>query len=222
MVGWKSRWSWVRLVKMAAAKRRPPRARARARARRPRARTPGRPGPASRAGPPADRSPRASSADRGARPAGHDRLTVPNSPHDRPQASISRRTRKAVVVLPFVPVTPTRSSSRAGIAVEAARERAHSGTDGGTRTSGRPSPRGRSTTSAAAPACMPRGEVVTVADETADAEEQRSGSDRAAVVGQAERSPPAGPDRGLRLAGTRRPWMSSWSRIGPGAGMRRV
>jgi hypothetical protein len=33
-------------------------------------------------------------------------VTVPSRPHCRPAASSSERTRKAVVVLPFVPVTP--------------------------------------------------------------------------------------------------------------------
>ena len=42
------------------------------------------------------------------------RLTVPRSPVRRPAASSRWRTRKAVVVLPFVPVMPTTSSRAVG------------------------------------------------------------------------------------------------------------
>ena len=42
------------------------------------------------------------------------RFTVPSRPVWRPPASSRCRTRKAVVVLPFVPVTPTTSSSAVG------------------------------------------------------------------------------------------------------------
>ena len=41
-------------------------------------------------------------------------FTVPSSPVCTPPASSSARTRKAVVVLPLVPVTPTTRSSRVG------------------------------------------------------------------------------------------------------------
>ncbi len=42
------------------------------------------------------------------------RLTVPSSPARRPAASSRWRTRKAVVVLPLVPVMPTTSSRAVG------------------------------------------------------------------------------------------------------------
>jgi len=41
-------------------------------------------------------------------------LTVPSSPHERPEASSSARVRYAVVVLPLVPVTPMTRSEAVG------------------------------------------------------------------------------------------------------------
>ncbi len=80
------------------------------------------------------------------------RCTVPSSPQRRPEASSSERTRKAVVVLPFVPVTPTTSSSIVGSPWKAAASGAIAARASATSTSGTPSSSGRSTTSALAPA----------------------------------------------------------------------
>src|SRR4051812_9029913 len=78
-------------------------------------------------------------------------LIVPSSPQGRPAASSSPRTRKAVVVLPFVPVMPTTSSSAVGSPWKRAAAGAIAARALSTRTSGTPRPSGRSTTSAAAP-----------------------------------------------------------------------
>ena len=87
--------------------------------------------------------------------------------------------------MPLVPVTPTTSSSARRVAEEARRDRPHRGARGGDehlghaeaeRTlddqRGRARPHGRG------------GEVVTVAAQAGDAEEQRPGRDPTAVVGQ--------------------------------------
>ena len=79
-------------------------------------------------------------------------FTVPSSPHEIPAASRISRTRNAVVVFPFVPVTPTTRSSAVGspknrAASGAIAARASATTIWGTSTSS-----SRSTTSATAPA----------------------------------------------------------------------
>ena len=77
--------------------------------------------------------------------------TVPSRPVRRPAASSSWRARKAVVVLPFVPVTPTTWSSAVGSPWKAAANGAIEARTSGTCTSGTPRSRGRSTTRADAP-----------------------------------------------------------------------
>ena len=85
------------------------------------------------------------------------RLTVPSSPQRRPAASSRWRTRKAVVVLPFVPVMPTTSSSAVGWPWKRAAAGPIAARTSSTTTSGTPSPSGRSHTSAAAPRATASG-----------------------------------------------------------------
>jgi hypothetical protein len=74
-----------------------------------------------------------------------------DEPVDRPAASSTSRTRKAVVVLPFVPVIPTRRSRAVGSPWKRAAAVAMAARTSSTTTSGTPRPRGRWTTRAAAP-----------------------------------------------------------------------
>ncbi len=78
-------------------------------------------------------------------------VTVPSSPQRRPAASSIPRRRKAVVVLPLVPVIPTTGSRAVGSPWNRAAAGAIAARTDGTRTSGTPRPSGRSTTSATAP-----------------------------------------------------------------------
>ena len=84
-------------------------------------------------------------------------VTVPSSPHWRPAASSSERTRKAVVVLPFVPVIPTTGSRAVGSPWKRAAAIAIAARTSSTCTSGTPRPSGRATTSAAAPRATASG-----------------------------------------------------------------
>ena len=79
-------------------------------------------------------------------------FTVPSSPRRIPAASRISRTRKAVVVLPFVPVTPTTRSSAVGSPENRAASGAIAARASATTTCGTASSSSRSTTSAAAPA----------------------------------------------------------------------
>ncbi len=83
--------------------------------------------------------------------------TVPSSPVRVPAASSSDRVRKAVVVLPFVPVIPTISRRPVGSPWNRAATGAIAARTPGTRTSGTPSPSGRWTTSATAPRAIASG-----------------------------------------------------------------
>ena len=84
-------------------------------------------------------------------------LTVPSSPHGRPAASSSERTRNAVVVLPLVPVIPATGSEAVGSPWKRAAATAIVERTSSTCTSGTPSPSGRATTSAAAPRATASG-----------------------------------------------------------------
>ena len=152
-------------------------------------------------------------------------VTVPSRPVWRPAASSSARTRKAVVVLPLVPVMPTVWSVRGRIAVEARRRPGPSPSGVGTGSPGRPAPAGARRP--ARPLRAPRlgGEVVTVAGEAGHAEEQRAGLDAAVVVGEpvisrsraaaARRSSPrggaSGPSAKAGVAG----WAGLWGGVAP-------
>ena len=76
---------------------------------------------------------------------------MPSRPVWRPEASSSARTRKAVVVLPFVPVIPTTGRRAVGSPWKRAAATAIAARTSSTWTSGTPSSSGRATTSAAAP-----------------------------------------------------------------------
>ena len=78
-------------------------------------------------------------------------LTVPTRPVRRPAASSSPRTRKAEVVLPFVPVMPTARNRAVGSPCSRAAAGAIAARTSSTSTSGTPWPSGRWTTSATAP-----------------------------------------------------------------------
>ena len=91
-----------------------------------------------------------------------------------------------MVVLPLVPVMPTTRSSAVGSPWKRAAACAIAARMSSTWTSGTPRPSGRQTTSAAAPRAHGVGrEVMAVAREAGDAEEQRAGLHRAVVVGEA-------------------------------------
>ena len=79
-------------------------------------------------------------------------FTVPSSPHRTPAASRISLTRKAVVVLPLVPVTPTTFSSPVGSPQNRAARGAIAARASPTTTSATPSPSARSTTNPTAPA----------------------------------------------------------------------
>ena len=93
----------------------------------------------------------------------------------RPAASSIARSRNAVVVFPFVPVTPASSSSFVGSPKKTSAATAIDSRDDGTRSCGTSTSSGRSTTSAdrAALDRLP-GEVVPVDSLAADAEEERA------------------------------------------------
>jgi hypothetical protein len=78
-------------------------------------------------------------------------FTVPSRPHRIPAASRISRTRNAVVVLPFVPVTATTRSSAVGSPQKRAASGAIAARASATTTCGTSSSSSRSTTSAAAP-----------------------------------------------------------------------
>ena len=78
-------------------------------------------------------------------------FTVPSRPHRVPVCSSRWRTRKAVVVLPLVPVIPTTRRVAVGSPWKAAAAGPIASRTLGTTTSGTPRPSGRSHTSAAAP-----------------------------------------------------------------------
>ena len=78
-------------------------------------------------------------------------VTVPSRPVERPPASSSARTRKAVVVLPLVPVIPTVVRRAVGSPASAAAAGAIAARTSSTRISGTPRCSGRCTTSATAP-----------------------------------------------------------------------
>ena len=84
-------------------------------------------------------------------------VTVPSRPVRRPAASSSPRTRKAEVVLPFVPVTPIALRRAVGSPCRRAAAGAMAARTSSTRTSGTPRPSGRWTTSAAAPRATASG-----------------------------------------------------------------
>ena len=83
--------------------------------------------------------------------------TVPSRPHCIPAASSIARTSQAVVVLPLVPVTPTTASRAVGSPEKRAAACAIAARMSSTWTSGTPSPSGRQTTSAAAPRSIASG-----------------------------------------------------------------
>ena len=83
-------------------------------------------------------------------------LTVPSSPQRIPAASRISRSRKAVVVLPLVPVTPTTRSSAVGSPQKRAASGAIAARASATTTCGTATSSSRSTTSAAAPASTAR------------------------------------------------------------------
>ncbi len=157
MVAWKSRWSWVRLVKIAAVKWI-------ASARRSSSAC-DETSIAHATSPPSSiclRS-RCSSIASGvvlttsfSTPPITD-FTVPSRPVWRPAASSSSRARNAVVVFPFVPVTPTTSSVALGSPLNRAAAGAIAARTSGTWISGMPRFRGRSTTSATAPRAAASG-----------------------------------------------------------------
>ena len=82
---------------------------------------------------------------------------VPISPQGRPAASSIDRTRKVEVVLPFVPVTPTTTRSRAGWPASAAAARAIPSRVSGTTAWGTATSSRRSTITAAAPRATASG-----------------------------------------------------------------
>ena len=114
IVSWKSRWSWVRLVKTRHANRIP--------ATRPSSSACEETSMAAARSPPSTMRRKvcwrsiASGVVRSTSSSTPPttRLTVPSRPVWRPAASSRWRTRKAVVVFPFVPVIPTTSSSAVG------------------------------------------------------------------------------------------------------------
>ncbi len=187
---WKSRWSWVRLVKTAAANWIAVGAPQLERVR----------GDLHRAGAvaavehraevaPAGRSPRGWCARPRARRPPITDLTVPSSPHCSPRRLEQRAHQVGGGRLAVRARHPDdaqlarwgrrRSAPRAGPSPRAPSR---------TSTSGTPRPSGRSTTSATAPPATACGrEVVPVAAEAAHAEEQLAGADAAAVVGEAAR-----------------------------------
>ena len=77
--------------------------------------------------------------------------TVPISPVCLPDASSNARVRKAVVVLPLVPVMPTICSCSVGLPLSRAAIGAIAARTSSTTTSGTPSPSSRSVSKAAAP-----------------------------------------------------------------------
>ncbi len=84
-------------------------------------------------------------------------ITVPSSPVLRPAASRISRSRKAVVVLPLVPVTPAIVSEAVGSPKKRSATGAIAARASSTRTWGTGSSRSRSTTSADAPASTAEG-----------------------------------------------------------------
>ena len=116
------------------------------------------------------------------------RLTVPEQPASgSPPASSTWRSRKAVVVLPLVPVIAGDAQLGGGVAVEARRERGHRragvGDDAPAAT---PRSSGRSTTSAAAPRSTARRREVVAVARAAPGTQKKSvpGPTAAAVVGE--------------------------------------
>jgi hypothetical protein len=83
--------------------------------------------------------------------------TVPSSPVGVPALASRWRTSQAVVVLPLVPVIPTTARRAVGSPWKRAAAGAIAARTERTRTSGTPRPRGRSTTSADAPAWTAAG-----------------------------------------------------------------
>ena len=112
--------------------------------------------------------------------------TVPSRPHCIPAASSIARTSQAVVVLPLVPVTPTTAQLRGRVAGEAGGGLRHRGAhvldlDLRHAEPERPADHERRR----ATRDRVRREVMPVAGEAGDAEEQRPGLDLAVVVGEA-------------------------------------
>ena len=154
-------------------------------------RRPRRPSPGRCAG---GRSPPASSArPRGPPPPITD-LTVPSSPHCRPAASSSARTRNAVVVFPFVPVTPTTSSDAVGSPKKRAAATRHRRADVLHHDLGHPEAE-RPLHHQRRRAARDRvgREVVPVAGESRHAEEQRARLHRPVVERQARDAHVGGP-----------------------------
>ena len=157
MSGWKSRWSWLRFVNAATAKRTPSTRRSSSACEET---------SIAHAASPASSIARnvawRSIASGVVRTAGRSSppttdVTPPSRPHGRPAASSSCRTRWVVVVFPLVPVIPTTGSVAVGSPWKRAAARAIAARTSATSTSGTPSPSGRVTTSAAAPRATASG-----------------------------------------------------------------
>ena len=215
IVPWKSRWSWLRLVNTATAKRvavDPVLARACddtsiATARRPSSRN-GRQ--------PAWRS--------GASGVVRDPVSVPITPVGRPAASRIEASRWVTVVLPFVPVTPTTASAGRGVTVERGGDGRHRRARVGHDHLGTSRSSGCSTSSAVAPAATAAAaKWWPSACSPADAAEQRAGHRRARESWGSPRSPrPARPGPTRCPRGTSEPTSVTSPRAScPGAGSRR-
>ena len=142
--------------------------------------------------------------------------TVPSRPVRSPPASSSARTRKAVVVLPFVPVMPTRPQGGGRVAARARRRPAPS--RGARRRRG---PRGRraragaATTRATAPRATASGAKSCPSRVKPGTQKNSApGSTRAGVVGERGHLDVA---RSAAPAATRAPGTTSASSISPGA-----
>ena len=123
----------------------------------------------------AGRSPRAWCARRRAARPPTMAVTVPSRPVERPPASSSARTRKAVVVLPLVPVIPTVVRRAVGSPASAAAAGAIAARTSSTRISGTPRlQRALHDERHGAARDGVVGEVVAVAGEARHAEEQRA------------------------------------------------
>ena len=113
-------------------------------------------------------------------------LTVPSRPQRRSAASSSERTRNAVVVLPLVPVMPTTRQPRRRIAVEARRGHRHRGADVVHLHLGHAEAERARDHQRGGPALDGvGGEVMAVTGEAGHAEEQEPGLHETVVVGQA-------------------------------------
>jgi len=113
-------------------------------------------------------------------------LTVPSSAVWRPAACRSSRIRKALVVLPFVPVMPTTARRAVGSPWKRAAIGAIAARTDATCTSGNAEPEGALDHQRARSARDGVGrEVVAVAREPGHAEEQRSRGDAAVVEREA-------------------------------------